>query len=90
MRLIDADALEKAGLIMVKLSDKEDKLLTKFEWKDVPTAYDVEEKVAELEAYRAKFDCSICKYGKTESQICTKDCMEALVAGLSEIVRGKE
>ena len=42
MRLIDADLLEKAGLMLMKLSDKQDKLLTKFEWKDVPTAFDVD------------------------------------------------
>ena len=53
----------------------------------VPTAYNVESVIVELEEYRANFDCEICKYNKTESQVCTKDCTDALIDGLFEIVK---
>ncbi len=43
--------------------------------------------IEQMEEYRAKFDCRICKYNKTERQVCTKDCTDALIDGLLEIVR---
>lgn len=43
--------------------------------------------IEQMEEYRAKFDCRICKYNKTEKQVCTKDCTDALIDGLLEIVR---
>ena len=52
-----------------------------------PTAYNVENVVAELEEHRANFDCRICKYNKTEGQVCLKDCTEALIDGLFDIVK---
>jgi hypothetical protein len=51
------------------------------------TAYDVEKVVSELEEYRANFDCRICKYNKTEGQFCIKDCTEALIDGLFDVVK---
>lgn len=53
----------------------------------ISRSYDVDYVVAEIEEYRANFDCSICKYNKTEGQVCTKDCTDALVDGLLEIVK---
>ena len=52
-----------------------------------PTAYNVENVVAELEEHRANFDCRICKYNKTEGQVCLKDCTDALIDGLFDIVK---
>ena len=52
-----------------------------------PTAYDVEKVVAELEEYRANFDCRICKYNKTEGPVCLKDCTDALIDCLFDIVK---
>ena len=52
-----------------------------------PTAYDVEKVVEEMEEHRANFDCRICKYNKTEGQVCLKDCTEALIDGLFDIVK---
>jgi hypothetical protein len=52
-----------------------------------PTAYDKEKVVEELEEYRANFDCRICKYNKTEGQVCLKDCTDALIDGLFDIVK---
>lgn len=53
---------------------------------DIPTAYDVV-LVEDLEAYRANFDCRFCKYNKTEKAVCTKDCTDALIDGLLDILR---
>ena len=52
-----------------------------------PSDYDVDYVVVEMEEYRTNFDCSICKHNKTEGQVCTKDCTDALVDGLLEIVK---
>ena len=51
------------------------------------TAYDTEKVVEQLEEHRANFDCRSCKHGKTEKQVCTKDCTDSLIDGLLEIVR---
>jgi hypothetical protein len=47
----------------------------------------VENVVGEMEEHRANFDCRICKYNKTEGQFCIKDCTEALIDGLFDIVK---
>lgn len=94
MRLIDADALIE---LFKNLRDEHE--TTHISYNALyevilqqKTAYDVEAVVAELEKYRAGFDCRICKHGKTEKQVCTKDCTDALVDGFLEVVRngGKE
>lgn len=43
--------------------------------------------IEQMEEYRAKFDCRVCKHTKTEGQVCTKDCTDALIDGMLEIVR---
>lgn len=53
----------------------------------IPTAFDVEKVAEEMEEHRANFDCRICKYNKTEGQVCLKDCTEALIDGLFDIVK---
>lgn len=55
--------------------------------RELSTAYDIEKVVAELEEYRANFNCRFCKYNKTEKAVCTKDCTDALIDGLLDILR---
>lgn len=45
--------------------------------------------IEQMEEYRAKFDCRTCKYNKAEGQVCTKDCTDALIDGMLEILKGK-
>ena len=87
--LISRSAFEK--FIKEKYSDNEstddikDQML--FDLSYQPTAYNVENVVEEMEEHRANFDCRICKYNKTEGQVCLKDCTEALIDGLFDIVK---
>lgn len=52
-----------------------------------PIAYDVEKVLEDFKECVANFDCRICKYNKTEGQVCLKDCTEALIDGLFQIVK---
>lgn len=59
---------------------------------EMPTAYDVDKVMEQLEEYRAKFDCVSCKYFDDVEGTCDKDCTDALIDGLIDIIRagGKE
>jgi len=86
MRLVDADELKKSGYRLVHIDNLNPKIERR-SWVTVPTVSEAEVIAEQLENYRAEFDCKVCKYGKTEPQVCTKDCTDALVDGLLEIVR---
>ena len=45
--------------------------------------------IEQMEEYRAKFDCRTCKHNKTEGQVCTKDCTDALIDEMLEILKSK-
>lgn len=45
--------------------------------------------IEQMEEYRAKFDCRVCKHTKTEGQFCKNDCTDALIDGMLEILKGK-
>ena len=53
-----------------------------------PTAFDVDKVVEQIESRRAFFDCRSCKYRDTNDQMCDKDCSDALIDSLVEIVKG--
>lgn len=47
----------------------------------------IESIVEQLEDYRAAFDCHTCKYFHSGKASCDKDCTDALVDSLIDIVR---
>lgn len=53
-----------------------------------PTVFDVDKVVEQIESRRAFFDCRSCKYRDTNDQMCDKDCSDALIDSLVEIVKG--
>ena len=53
-----------------------------------PTVLDVDKVVEQIESRRAFFDCRSCKYRDTNDQMCDKDCSDALIDSLVEIVKG--
>ena len=55
--------------------------------RSMPTAYDIEKVVAELEERRSKFDCKYCKHFFNGKKECDRDCADALIDDLFEIVR---
>ena len=55
--------------------------------KEQPTAYDVENVVAELEEHRATFDCKSCRHFYNGKKVCGKDCTDALIDNLCDIVK---
>ena len=88
-RLIDADNLIqklKRTSVFEYVRNSADKNVFEI-INEQPTAYNVEKVVEEMEEHRANFDCRICKYNKTEGQVCLKDCTEALIDGLFDIVK---
>lgn len=52
------------------------------------TAFNVDKVVEQIEHRRANFDCKLCKYNDDEKTICSKDCSDALIDDLLEIVKG--
>lgn len=55
--------------------------------KDIPTAYDVEKVVEELEERRAKNDCRVCRHFQNGKDECREDCTDVLIDDLLDIVR---
>lgn len=53
-----------------------------------PTVFDVDKVVEQIESRRAIFDCRSCKYRDTNDQMCDKDCSDALIDSLVDIVKG--
>lgn len=53
-----------------------------------PTAFDVDEVIEQMEQRIANFDCKSCRYGNAECEVCDKDCSDALIDDLLDIVKG--
>lgn len=53
-----------------------------------PTAFDVDKVIEQMEHRIANFDCKSCKYNLIDHPYCGKDCSDALIDGLLEIVKG--
>lgn len=83
MRLIDADKL-KHVIHCVYSDDLE--ILEKID--EQPTAFDVDEVIEQMEQRIANFDCKSCRYGNAECEVCDKDCSDALIDDLLDIVKG--
>lgn len=97
MRLIDADALKENISKWLKPSKPDETEMievadafvsTMMDIDEQPTAFDVDKVVEQIESRRAIFDCRSCKYRDTNDQMCDKDCSDALIDSLVEIVRG--
>lgn len=83
MRLIDADKLKK--IIHSAYSDDLE-ILDKID--EQPTVFDVDKVIEQMEHRIANFDCKSCKYNLIDHPYCGKDCSDALIDGLLEIVKG--
>lgn len=53
-----------------------------------PTAFDVDEVIEQMEQRIANFDCKSCRYENAECEVCDKDCSDALIDDLLDIVKG--
>lgn len=97
MRLIDADLLKKDITKWLKPSKPDETEMievtdvlvsTMIEIEKQPTAFDVDKVIEQMEHKRANFDCKSCRYGNVEGEVCNKDCSDALIDSLLEIVKG--
>lgn len=98
MRLIDADLLKENISKWLKPSKPDETEMievadalvsTMMEIDEQPTAFDVDKVIEKMEDRRANFDCESCKYNfDDEEPICNEDCLDALIDGLIEIVKG--
>lgn len=91
MRLIDADLLKKNCKCTGEFEDNF-KCVSLSELAKVidnqPTVFDVDKVVEQIEHKRANFNCKSCRYGNVEGEVCNKDCSDALIDSLLEIVKG--
>lgn len=91
MRLINADLLKKNCKCTGGFKDNF-KCVSLSELAKVidnqPTAFDVDKVIEQLEQRSANFDCKSCKYNDGENTICSRDCSDALIDDLIEIVKG--
>ena len=91
MRLIDADLLKKNCKCTGEFEDNF-KCVSLSELAKVidnqPTVFDVNKVIEQIEHKRANFDCKSCRYGNVEGEVCNKDCSDALIDSLLEIVKG--
>lgn len=92
-RLIDAEELkerfceENCG--KNRCVDHMDKCAWILSVEESKTAFDVDKVIEKMEDRRANFDCESCKYNfDDEEPICNEDCLDALIDGLIEIVKG--
>lgn len=44
--------------------------------------------IEQIEQRIANFDCKSCRYGNAECEVCDKDCSDALIDDLLDIVKG--
>ena len=82
-RLIDADKLKH--VIHCEYSDDLE-ILEKID--EQPTAFDVDKVIEQMKHKIANFDCKSCRYRDINCEICNKDCGDALIDDLLEIVKG--
>lgn len=91
MRLIDADLLKDA---IEKEKGDNDYMCrlclesTKEIIDEQPTAFDVDKVIEQMEHKIANFDCKSCRYRDINCEICNKDCGDALIDDLLDIVKG--
>lgn len=91
MRLIDADLLKDA---IEKEKNDNDYMCrlclesTKEIIDEQPTAFDVDKVIEQMEQRIANFDCKSCRYGNAECEVCDKDCSDALIDDLLDIIKG--
>ena len=52
------------------------------------TAFDVDKVIEQMKHKIANFDCKSCRYRDINCEICNKDCGDALIDDLLEIVKG--
>lgn len=82
MRLIDADKI----IDSLGVSDIDFAIGAVID--EQPTAFDVDKVIEQMEHRIANFDCKSCKYNIIDHPYCGKDCSDALIDGLLEIVKG--
>lgn len=82
MRLIDADKI----IDSLGVSDIDFAIGAVID--EQPTAFDFDKVVERLEHRIANFDCKSCKYNLISHPYCGKDCSDALIDSLLEIMKG--
>lgn len=82
MRLIDADKI----IDSLGFSDIDFAIGAVID--EQPTAFDVDEVIEQMEQRIANFDCKSCRYENAECEVCDKDCSDALIDDLLDIVKG--
>lgn len=82
MRLIDADKI----IDSLGFSDIDFAIDAVID--EQPTAFDVDEVIEQMEQRIANFDCKSCRYENAECEVCDKDCSDALIDDLLDIVKG--
>lgn len=82
MRLIDADK------IIDSLGGSDMDFAIGAVIDEQPTAFDVDEVIEQMEQRIANFDCKSCRYENAECEVCDKDCSDALIDDLLDIVKG--
>lgn len=91
MRLIDADLLKKNCKCTGEFEDNF-KCVSLSELVKVidnqPTVFNADKVIEWIEHKIANFDCKSCRYGNVEGEMCNKDCSDALIDSLLEIVKG--
>lgn len=89
MRLIDADHFLNFIKSEMKQDRPDDMHLSNIirVLEDLPTVYDIDKVVEEMEKHRATFQCASCKHFYNGKKECREDCVDALIDNLIEIVR---
>ena len=91
MRLIDADKID-FNEVFVGASEfaQDTRNAAQMLVDKQPTAFDVDKVIEQMEHKIANFDCKSCKYNLYDNKktTCDKDCSDALIDDLLEIVKG--
>lgn len=82
MRLIDADK------IIDSLGGSDIDFAIGAVIDEQPTVFDVDKVIEQMKHKIANFDCKSCRYRDINCEICNKDCGDALIDDLLEIVKG--
>ena len=89
MRLIDADLLKEeinSSLNTGRETFSPEIICDAVD--ELPTAFNSDKVMEQIEYRRANFDCKLCKYNDDGKTICSEDCSDALIDGLIEIIKG--
>ena len=90
-RLIDADVLiDYLGFANTEEEKEENigEIVALDDFDRQPTAFDVDKVIEQMKQRIANFDCKSCRYGNAECEVCDKDCSDALIDDLLDIVKG--